>query len=328
MRLLAPTLDDVLRKLYPRLIASRNRPAATRGQTREVLGALIELTDPRARLSRSETRAVTYTGLGELLWYLSRGNQLSFIQYYLPRYESESDDGETVYGGYGPRLFNHRGVDQIRNVTERLRGPGSTSRRAVVQLFDAEDLAGKHREIPCTTTLQFFVRSKRLHLLTTMRSNDAWIGLPHDIFCFTMLQEIVARTLGVGLGRYRHFAGSMHLYEDDIAKAEKYVSEGVQSTTAMPAMPLGTPWPAISNLLDAERRVRTGLALPSSFSAMDPYWADLVRLLQAFAATGDKAKIDAILGKMVHAGYRVYVDARKRAKQRDVVPPPQLEFPF
>ncbi|RYD41424.1 MAG: thymidylate synthase, partial [Verrucomicrobiaceae bacterium] len=246
MRLVGRTLDDVLRKLYPRLVRSRNRPQPSRGATREVLGVLLELVDPRARLSRSETRAVPYTGLGELLWYLSRDNQLAFIQHYLPRYADESDDGETVHGGYGPRLFNHRGINQIRNVTERLRGDGSTSRRAVVQIFDAEDMASPHSEVPCTTTLQFFVRSKRLHMLTTMRSNDAWIGLPHDIFCFTMLQEIVARSLGVGLGRYRHFAGSMHLYEDRVGSAEKYLGEGVQSTIAMPQMPVGTPWPAIT----------------------------------------------------------------------------------
>jgi len=40
--------------------------------------------------------------------------------------------------------------------------------------------------------MQFMVRRRRLHLLTNMRSNDAFIGLPHDIFAFTMLQEIMA----------------------------------------------------------------------------------------------------------------------------------------
>ncbi|RYG63903.1 hypothetical protein EON80_20270 [bacterium] len=61
---------------------------------------------------------------------------------------------------------------------------------------------------------------------------------------------------------------------------------------------------------------------------MDDYWADLIRLLQVFAASGDKAKIDKIRSEVVHAGYRVYVDAQKRAKQRSVVTPPQLELPF
>jgi thymidylate synthase len=37
-------------------------------------------------------------------------------------------------------------------------------------------------------------------MVTTMRSNDAYLGLPHDVFCFTMLQEIIARSLGREIG--------------------------------------------------------------------------------------------------------------------------------
>jgi thymidylate synthase len=81
-----------------------------------------------------------------------------------------------------------------------LLGNRPTSRRAVIQIFNAEDIAAIHREIPCTTTLQFFVRNERLDMVTTMRSNDAYLGLPHDVFCFTMLQEIIARSLGREIG--------------------------------------------------------------------------------------------------------------------------------
>ena len=160
---------------------------------------LLELNHPRARLSRSETRGRPFSCLGEFLWYLSRDNKLDFIRYYIPAYEKETEDGETIYGAYGPRLFDQRGHDQLRNVINLLRSHPE-SRRAVIQLFNAEDIARRYKEVPCTCTLQFLVRRKRLHMLTTMRSNDAYKGLPHDIFCFTMLQEVVARTLGLELG--------------------------------------------------------------------------------------------------------------------------------
>ncbi len=208
MRITARTLDDLLRKLYPKLLASTNRPQPSKGATRELLGVLLELMNPLARLSRSETRAKPFSCLGEFLWYLSRDYQLDFIRYYLPKYPT--DDAEIVPAGYGPRLFHHRGVDQIKGVIELLRERPS-SRRAVIQLFDAEDLISEREDVPCTCTLQFVVRSKRLQLAVNMRSNDAYIGLPHDVFCFTMLQELLARTLGVGVGRYYHFAMSMHL---------------------------------------------------------------------------------------------------------------------
>ncbi len=62
-------------------------------------------------------------------------------------------------------------------------------------------------------------RGSNLHMSVTMRSNDAYMGLPHDVFCFTMLQEMVAKTLGLELGEYYHYVGSMHLYMSDIEAA-------------------------------------------------------------------------------------------------------------
>jgi thymidylate synthase len=48
--------------------------------------------------------------------------------------------------------------------------------------------------------MQFIVRREELHLFVCMRSNDAFMGLPHDVFAFTMLQELVARLIGCELG--------------------------------------------------------------------------------------------------------------------------------
>ena len=70
----------------------------------------------------------------------------------------------------------------------------------MIQLFNAEDISSEHKEVPCTTTMQFFQRDGRLHMAATLRSNDAYKGVPHDVFCFTMLQEMIACQLGVELG--------------------------------------------------------------------------------------------------------------------------------
>jgi thymidylate synthase len=124
------TLDDVLLDLYPALLErSKGTVIATRGETAEIIGVLIEIKQPRARLSRSETRGKLYSSLGELVWYLSRGNCLDFIEKYVSRYREESEDGVEVYGGYGPRLFGQRGNDQVRNVIELLRGRPTSRRR-------------------------------------------------------------------------------------------------------------------------------------------------------------------------------------------------------
>lgn len=122
-----------------------------------------------------------------------------------------------------------------------------------------------------------------------MRSNDAYVGLPHDVFCFTMLQEIIARDLGVEPGPYKHLVGSLHIYETNVAAARQYLSEGWQSTQEpMPPMPLGDPWLGISVLLKAERQIRTGMGLDDvNLDGVDPYWADLVRLLQVYRCKKD-----------------------------------------
>jgi thymidylate synthase len=310
-------LDDLLRKVFQRLLASKHQITASRpGTARELIGVLLKLERPRARLSRSETRGRAFSCLGEFLWYLSGDNQLDFIRYYIKDYEKESDDGKTVYGGYGPRIFCQRGHNQLENVIKLL-SKQPTSRRAVIQLFDAEDIAGKVRrtDIPCTCTLQFMLREDKLHLIASMRSNDAYKGLPHDIFAFTMLQEVAARMLGVDVGPYRQFVGNLHLYDYNEIAAQQYIDEGFQATVAMPAMPACDPWPSIQAVLAAEARIRAGERLDADACGVGDYWADLIRLLQIFSAKDPKT-IEALKAKMVFGGYASYIQAIRQRRSR------------
>lgn len=48
-----------------------------------------------------------------------------------------------------------------------------------------------------------------------MRSQSALMVMPYDLFLLTMLHEAMAVRLGVGLGYYHHFCGSLHYYEDE-----------------------------------------------------------------------------------------------------------------
>jgi thymidylate synthase len=303
------TLDDLLRSVLQLLLAQTARVEPTRGRMAEVLGVILELQDPRARLSRSEGRGKPFSCLGELLWYLSKRNRLDFIQYYVPAYKKESEDKVTVRGGYGPRMFAMRRVhNQVENVLALLRSK-PTSRRAVIQLFDAADIAQKYQEIPCTCTLQFLIRRDRLDLIAHMRSNDAYVGLPHDVFAFTMIQEILAVSLGVELGTYRHLIGSLHLYDKDRKKARMYLNEGLQSHVPMPKMPSINPWGSIDIVLRAERVLRTGQGRVLASSSLAPYWADLVRLLQIHKQSKQRAyqRIEKLKGRFSSRVYDTYI---------------------
>jgi thymidylate synthase len=305
------TLDDVMRSVVEEIQLLGERINPSKGGCMELTGVLLEVTDPRARLSRTETRGKPFSCLGELCWYMAGSNELEFISYYLPY--SEYANGDVVLGGYGPRLFNWYGLDQLANVTELLRKK-SASRQAVIQLFDARDIAEGHKSIPCTCSLQFMIRRDALHLVTYMRSNDVFLGLPHDVFSFTMIQEIIARTLSVELGSYKHVVGSLHLYDYNRKAVQRFFDEGWQSTeTPMPPMPLGDPWLAIRLLLNAEAAIRTGGQFDTAIlESLESYWADLIRLLQVFRCSKDKDTegIEQLSRRMSSPTYRPFIDKK------------------
>jgi thymidylate synthase len=315
MYITAPTLDDLMRRVYEKLLNSKNRINPTKGPATEISGVLLKIANPRMRLSRTEKKGTLFSCLGELLWYLAGSQDVRFISYYLPHYKQYSDDGKTIYGAYGPRMCSKVGFRQIDNVINLLKKK-SESRQAVIQLFNASDIVEAHKDVPCTCTLQFLIRQRRLNMITNMRSNDAFLGLPHDIFAFTMLQEIIARTLSVELGTYKHAVGSLHLYDENRNSAQQFLDEGWQLKVPMPPMPVGDPWHAISVLLSAESKIRRGQEINFDTLKIDPYWADLVRILQIFQYTNIKGKIGKVsqIKREMHSNvYSPYINKRHAA---------------
>lgn len=316
MEICGDGLDDVLIDLYGALLTSGAPNKSTTGNSLELLGVSLRIAKPRARVSRSETRARPFSALGELLWYLAGSDEAAFVASYIPFY-GKAGKPPTVNGAYGPRIRSRHGFDQLEALIAMLRRKDG-SRRAVIQLYEARDLLTDD-DVPCTTTLQFHRRGDVLHMSVTMRSNDAYLGLPHDVFCFTMLQELVAAELGLGLGEYIHMVGSMHLYDCDKDKAERYMREGFQRAAEMPEIPRSKPFAKIDELLAFEQRVRQGSAAdPDALG--DPYWADLGRLIQINFAGDDDAAILAIASTMhdqiYHSSIEDQRDRNAAAKRR------------
>ena len=311
------TLDDVMRWAFHQILLEGEDIRPTKGPAKELSGVLLEITNPLARISRTETKGKPFSCLGELCWYLAQTKDLSSIAYYIPAYRAYAE-GQEIFGGYGPRLFDWDGLNQFASVTNMLKRKPD-SRQAVIQLFDAHDILDSHKDIPCTCIMQFMIRRKQLHMFTYMRSNDAFVGMPHDIFCFTMLQEIMARTLSVDVGQYKHMVGSLHLYNESMNNAQQFLDEGWQSTTTfMPPMPKGDPWPAIKSMLSAEHAIRTGQGFRSELLAtLDPYWADLVRLLLIFRSSKDKdgERLRELRQQMSSSGFDQFIDGRIKRLQ-------------
>jgi thymidylate synthase len=175
-----------------------------------------------------------------------------------------------------------------------------------------------------------------------MRSNDAFLGLPHDIFSFTMLQEIAARELGLGLGQYTHSVTSLHLYHDrpatkdnpaciSTSSAKTYYDEGFHDHVPMPEMPLGDPWESIYSVLEAEKAIRLCEADLQVPEGIDPYWSDLIDLFGIHAIFEKLKQLDgndplhrpklrkiAEIMKQMSPVYRIYILGRLEKKLNPV----------
>jgi len=291
----ADNVDSLIRWSFETLIEHGEKISPTKGAASEMTGVTLELTNPRARLSQSYGRGKVISALGELSWYLSGSNDGRFMSYYIPGYENNADEPESpscvVHGAYGPRIFGGE-PNQFSTIIDLLTRKPS-SRQAVIQVYDQRDIVAYHREgdsdkdiryhtdIPCTCTLQFLLRDNGLNLVVYMRSNDVYKGLSHDIFSFTMIQEIMSCMLKVEIGNYKHIVGSFHLYDCDLDKATEYLSEGHFSPSSMMSMPVSDITKNVAFFIESERQIRVLGTYPNMTDCTSKYWEDLIIVLYA-----------------------------------------------
>ncbi|MGW2769652.1 thymidylate synthase [Streptomyces sp. NPDC001275] len=281
-------------------LAKSGEKVSPRGMaTREVRDVHMLLTQPRARLLYAPPARILNPAfaVAETVWHLS-GSDAAWIFDYNARLWQYADDG-VLRGAYGPRMRNWAGkVDQLGRVVEILK-EDPDSRRALIQLYDpAQDAAG-HKDVPCTLGFRFHLRAGRLHMATTMRGQDVWIGMPYDVFFYTVLHELVAGWLDAELGEFHLHVGSLHMYENHFVQADQLTS--LAASQVMPD--LTTPWRGFDGLLDqvAARDV-TG----------HPGWDTMARTLRSYRLWKDGLReqawrvadgIDGPLGQALTAWY-------------------------
>lgn len=254
-------------------VLAEGRAAAPRGlPTLEVLGSSLWLADPRARLVDLPPHRVINPAfaVAETLWILS-GSGEAWIHEFNGSLAAYVGDGPP-HGAYGPRLRAWSGIDQFDRVRRLLQDDPHT-RRAVLTIFDpARDLTDE-RDIPCTLGHRFYLREGALHMVTSMRSQDVWRGLPYDLFAATVLLELMAGWVGARAGRWQHQVDSLHLYAPEFAAA-RHVTAGDSTDQAVrPMGALAVPWEGfdarIAQVIAGER-------------VGDPAWDDLADVMASF----------------------------------------------
>jgi len=260
-----------------------------RGDTIEIMNASFMLHDPRNRIVTESWRKTNFPfGVAEWLGLMTGSDDLRLFTNFVSSYSKYSTDGKSVDGAYGPRLAigptgkveDDGASATVKHVVDMLRTSG-ISRRAVIPIYNVVDLyGGGGKNTPCTLSLQFMIRDSKLICITNMRSNDVILGLTYDMFSFTMLQEYIARQLGVELGPYYHNAGSFHVYVDAI--------KGKKFEAAERWAPLMNPMPVLTKydiwgLYNIYVQIKDS-SFPFDFEVkkLCPYMQDLAFAAEAF----------------------------------------------
>jgi thymidylate synthase len=153
----------------------------------------------------------------EAAWVLSGDNRLAPLNEHIVRYHRFSDDGLFLAGAYGPQF-----VSQLPYVIRNLFSDPS-SRQAVISLWKPSPQ--KSNDIPCTLTVQALIRDEKLYLVVNMRSSDTWLGIPYDVFTFSMMGTYILACLNrygsnkfgfCKLGQLFLNVGSQHVYEENL----------------------------------------------------------------------------------------------------------------
>lgn len=208
-------------------IDSEGQELSVRGsKVREVRNRFVTLKCPLERVVLTPSRRNSvFAAIAETVWVLAGRDDLQFPSAYLPpgRLNEISDDGQTLRGAYGPRLRSWSNVDQIQSCLELI-SRESTTRRAVISLFDPVRDFAESKDIPCNNWIQWMVRDHKLHMSVVLRSNDIIWGFSGiNAFEWSVLHELMSLWSGFGIGEASFLAGSFHLYERHYGRAKQII---------------------------------------------------------------------------------------------------------
>jgi thymidylate synthase len=294
----ASNLNQVYLDIY-NTICQEGTVVSPKGKaTKELHPAVIQITNPRQRYCSSRAGFNLPFSCAEVLWILAGRGDAEMICHYLPRFDEFRDKPwKQFHAPYGTRLRNYGyderdeyhhppPVDQLEQAYRKLKADPDT-RQAVMVLWDVwRDNLQVSVDYPCNNWSHLMIRNGKLDWTQVVRSNDAILGMPQNIFQFTHLQEVMAGWLGVDVGTYTHFADSLHLYTDsfyslDKMKPTKYdiYEEYYDEWDARMKKPDFDE--LLVQMSDAEECWRNG-ELGKQFHCSNQYWTSFMSVIRAY----------------------------------------------
>lgn len=188
--------------------------------------------DQRLPILTVPARQLSYKFMAaEAYWILSGSDRVVDIAPYNKRISDFSDDGEIFFGAYGPKI-----MEQLNYVVTKLL-VDQLSRQAVLTIW--RENPPETKDYPCTIAMAFQLRNQLLETHVFMRSSDIWLGLPYDVFNFSMVTHTICGALNgragaviAAPGPLLLTAASSHLYEEN-----EDAARGIMENRTMACLP-------------------------------------------------------------------------------------------
>lgn len=151
-------------------------------------------------------------------WYLSGNQNATEISKRAPIWKNHMDESGLVQSNYGWQWVRNSQLDRIIDKLYASKIQKNYTRQAVITFYDGKEISNYGYDTPCTLSIHFQIVENKLCMTVNMRSNDLWFGFCNDQYCFSKLQEMVAKDIELEVGWYYHFSSNLHLYNDFINK--------------------------------------------------------------------------------------------------------------
>lgn len=186
----------------------------------------ITIQNPTQRVLFDKVRdANPFFHLMESIWMLAGEQDAGWLATFNKRISDYAEHDGIIRGAYGFRWRYHFGYDQLLWAVSELRRDPS-SRRVVLSMWDqGYDSVGAPKgvkDLPCNTHVYLRIEYEKLAFTVCNRSNDmVWGMLGANAVHMTILQEVLARAMGVGVGPYTVMTNNVHIYEPHWAMMEE-----------------------------------------------------------------------------------------------------------
>lgn len=177
----------------------------------------------------------TKSSIGELLWiYQDESNDLEVLKNkYGVTWWDEWDIGNRTIGTvYGETVRRH---ELVKKLLDGLKNDPD-GRRHIISLWQEDDFKEKHGLKPCAFMTQWNVRHGKdgkdyLDMCLTQRSSDfATAGCINQLQYLVFL-HLVARHLGMEVGRFTWFYNNIQIYDRHIEQAKELINrESIECT--------------------------------------------------------------------------------------------------